>query len=848
MPASQLKQLKASLREHGITGPQKSKKQKKKSANASARQQRDAALSNIRDTFNPFDTKAATRPNKRDVTTAATMKTAGKPSSNTVYGRPGVTKSHGEELRKKSLLLELQRRNKVGGITDRRIGEDDESLTPEEKMQQRFAREQERKSRKHAVFDLEMEEAEEGGEEDLLTHGGRALGFNNGEDDFDAGSMAGESDEDGEMGGLLKRKREAAEEVLAAAASGEEPEHKKSKKEVMKEVIAKSKLHKYERQQAKEDDEEARDKLDQGIGDLRAALFGFQNAMDKKKAATPAITDGTTEKPEPVNGGINPGRAALMEAQIDPDKDYDVQIKKLAQDTRARVTDRTKTEEEKSTEAAERRKEHEERRLRRMQGEEDEPEERKESGDQDVGPDGNLYQAGVDDAEQFGFQTPNVRERPPAFADEEDEFIIDEDLVASGSDFDEEALDAEDFGEEDESGDEMLDGDVEDELDVNGATTGANQIAVSATRLTSCPDSYSEIINLLEDDGAEDTNTRIRRVRLKYDASLSSSNKAKLEAFSIALVDYVVRRPNAPETPSLASFEAIIRHLQSLSRTYPTEIGRAFRLHLEKMHKEQSMNAGDLMTLTAIGTIYPTSDHFHQIVTPAMTLMARWLGLTKPSTQADLNTGLYLTTLALKYQSFSKRYVPEVLRFAKEALIGMPKTSELRPAFYTAIRTMANLWFHHSSFIEMFSAGLIPLLSNSADKPARKLLTHLTLLLTQAQSTRTPLKLHNHRPLPIKSLIPKFEESFNPDRHYDPDRERADSARLKREFKREKKGAMRELRKDANFMARETLRSKRERDRVYEEKYRRIVAEIQGEEGRESREYEREKRARRGKR
>ena len=71
---------------------------------------------------------------------------------------------------------------------------------------------------------------------------------------------------------------------------------------------------------------------------------------------------------------------------------------------------------------------------------------------------------------------------------------------------------------------------------------------------------------------------------------------------------------------------------------------------------------------------------------------------------------------------------------------------------------------------------------------------------------------------------------------------------MKREFKREKKGAMRELRKDANFMARETLRSKRERDRVYEEKYRRIVAEIQGEEGRESREYEREKRARRGKR
>jgi nucleolar protein 14 len=58
---------------------------------------------------------------------------------------------------------------------------------------------------------------------------------------------------------------------------------------------------------------------------------------------------------------------------------------------------------------------------------------------------------------------------------------------------------------------------------------------------------------------------------------------------------------------------------------------------------------------------------------------------------------------------------------------------------------------------------------------------------------------------------------------------------------------MRELRKDANFIARESLREKKEKDAAYEKKFRRLVAEIQGEEGKEAKEYEREKKKRKGK-
>jgi nucleolar protein 14 len=77
--------------------------------------------------------------------------------------------------------------------------------------------------------------------------------------------------------------------------------------------------------------------------------------------------------------------------------------------------------------------------------------------------------------------------------------------------------------------------------------------------------------------------------------------------------------------------------------------------------------------------------------------------------------------------------------------------------------------------------------------------------------------------------------------------DRAAAAKLRAEYKKERKGALRELRKDSNFIAREQLREKKERDRAYEVKYKRLVAEIQGEEGKEKNAYEREKRARKGK-
>ncbi|KAI4716485.1 Nop14-like protein [Aureobasidium sp. EXF-10727] len=841
MPPSQLKRLKASLREQGVTGPQKSKKQKQqdRKGNNDSRVQRNAALQQIRDSFNPFEIKANNRPAKFQSFTAHPKKDA--------VLRPGVTRSMGEEARRATLLPEIQRRNKTGGIIDRRIGENDPTMTPEERALQRFAQEKMRKKGGASLFDLE---ADDDFEEAALTHGGKALDLDR--DDFDMEGLEG-SDDESDRG--LKRRRSSAgsEDDDDEAMSDEEeqdpdkPARKKSKAEVMKEVIAKSKMHKYERQKNKEDDDDLREELDQGLQEMLSLLRGVK---------PPPKADKT-----PVDAGMNPERLAMLQSKSreETEREYDVRLRQMAMDKRAAPTTRTKTEEEQAIEEAYRLKELESSRLRRMQGEESEEEpevedkKSKKKAGVEVAPEDEEDMG--DDAAQFGLPTQQYDKKEAVVHDDEDEFLMEDDLIASGSEIDvsdEESDDEDDSdveegigaADEEDEEDEFVRGILGDKDEKSEKKAVAPAAPSGLAYTYECPRSHEELLAIVGKMAVEDIPVAVQRIRALYHPSLTADNKQKLADFSVALVDHISYMANNKQ--SFAVIETLIRHLHSLSRTYPGTIGKAFRTHMSAMHESGVFTAGDLVILTAVSSIYPTSDHFHQVVTPAITLMGRWLEITAPA-PSNLATGAFIVALCVKYQSLSKRYIPEAVRYTVKALQLRPQPSEkdLQP-HVNNILAMADLWSAKSAFGQIFSPAALSALQ--ALKGQKKSSQHLSIMLSQARLRRRPLELHHHRPLPIRTSIPKFEENFNPDKHYDPDRERADAAKLKKEYKRERKGAVRELRKDANFIAREQLRDKKERDAEYEKKYKRLIAEIQGEEGHEAKQYEREKRMRKSKR
>jgi nucleolar protein 14 len=864
MPASQLKRLKTSLREQGVTGPQKSKKQKKelKGRSGQERVDRNVAMQQIRDSFNPFEMRQASRPAKFQSASLQQGKTG---RYKDILHRPGVSKSAGEQMRRATLLPEMHSRNKTGGLVDRRIGEGDVDMTPEERAMERYALEKQRK-KGGSMFDLEGSD-DDGGFG--LTHGGKKiqdLATDDFKDDVSGGS---DDDSDGE---LMRKKRRRSDvddegEGNELTEQPQEPERKKTKNEVMQEVIAKSKQYKYERQKVAEEDEDLREKIDKEMSDMLALLSGHK----------PPTKAQLLQKAEAKAGaaGINPDRQLLIDSmdRVQADKEYDVRMRQYAQDTRAKPSDRTKTEEEKAAAEAERLRKLEEKRAKRMNGEDvsdDEPEEEPKPVvqkafdaqrpcqfvDEDEMP---------DEGAEFGFTSSLAQQKPAkeekAVQPDEDDFALDDDLIASGSDMDADLSDMSE-GEESGSGSESESDDdneqepaegEEDEFvrevlgDSNGnaepGNTGANTVALGVRYTYPCPRSHAELLEVIKDIEVKEIPTIVQRIRALHHPSLSSSNKEAMAEFSTSLVDHIAYMGNNDQ--SLATTEQLIRHLHSLSRTYPTEIATAFRTHLQAFQERGQPTAGDLVILTAIGSVYPPSDHFHQVVTPAITLMARWLGIANPTTSAQHTQGAYLVRLILSYQKLSKRYVPEAIRFSVRALAAKqaPNASQ-KKAHLENISAMANLWKDKTAFVEIFR----PLLPELKKAAAKKDLQNLEILLSQARLRRRPLTLHNHKPLSIRQSIPKFEETFDPTKHYDPDKERSDAAKLQKEYKRERKGAVRELRKDANFIAREQLREKREKDAAYEKKQKRLIAEIQGEEGREAKEYQREKMKRKGQR
>jgi len=803
----------------------------------------------------------------------------------------------------------MQRHKKVGGIMDRRIGENDPTMTPEERALERFVREKQKGDKKNALFNLE--DIEEDGQ---LTHFGESLSFETPSklDDFNEVAMSGSEDDysDEESNDRLRKRRRLSDEASEDPERRSPPERPKTKKEVMEEVIAKSKLHKYERQQVREDDDDLRTELDKGLPDLYALMRG----TPRQTPQLPKLDASQSQ-----SASMNPDRMALLNGKdrAQADKEYDERLRQMAMEQRAQPTVRTLTEDEKLQQEAHRLKELENKRLKRMRGE-------PHDSESDDGTDGQVLDEYADEppseGDVYGLGPGLTGEEHSRGLDveDEDDFIIDDDLIASASDIDvsqgddrEKSIDKNNYEDEEEFVADLLPRSAGQGREL--VAQGAGEVSGSSHNLAytyECPEKHEDLVQITKATAIGDLPTVVQRIRALYHPRLASENKAKLGAFSSNLVDHISYMANQPEHPPFVVLESLIRHIHSLAKTFSEEIGRAFRSHLNSMHKERptALTAGDQIILTAIASIFPTSDHFHQVVTPAMLCMTRYLGQKIPQTLSDLAVGTYLCTLCLQYQRLSKRYVPEVVSYVLTTLWAlMPgkskRTSRASPhhnlpeslriqtkhstlencengnrldfwdiltsgmtdttnqslklallnTHFTLILTMSTLYSTRTAYCEIFhplhrtlqtlSSHPLPPLTL---KPLQTLLRTLHITLHNHLDSRTSLRLHNHRPLAIKTSLPKFEESYNPNKHYDPDRLRAESSKLKAEHRKERKGAMRELRKDSNFQAREGLREKRERDEAYEKKFRGVVAEIQGDEGREGKSYERVKRMRRG--
>eukprot|EP00316_Scyphosphaera_apsteinii_P000451 CAMPEP_0119345648 /NCGR_PEP_ID=MMETSP1333-20130426/107596_1 /TAXON_ID=418940 /ORGANISM="Scyphosphaera apsteinii, Strain RCC1455" /LENGTH=936 /DNA_ID=CAMNT_0007358125 /DNA_START=77 /DNA_END=2887 /DNA_ORIENTATION=+ len=158
-------------------------------------------------------------------------------------------------------------------------------------------------------------------------------------------------------------------------------------------------------------------------------------------------------------------------------------------------------------------------------------------------------------------------------------------------------------------------------------------------------------------------------------------------------------------------------------------------------------------------------------------------------------------------------------------------------ATYTLVAATCKTYHSLPSFSELFVPHFAVLRSapeSALPSSLRRLHSATSMALDQAlqraRATRLPLRLQRVAPVPLRQFNPSFTTDFEPGRSVDPDKERAAHQRLQRQFKKERKGAIRELRKDATFLATERQRQRQQTSNYLEERGKRALSIMQEQE------------------
>uniref|UniRef100_A0A8D3C133 Nucleolar protein 14 n=1 Tax=Scophthalmus maximus TaxID=52904 RepID=A0A8D3C133_SCOMX len=706
-------------------------------------------------------------------------------------GLPGVSRSKANTKRKETLLKEYKQKNKCSKFIDRRFGEYDTNMAPEDKILQRFAMERQRGHDKKDMFNLN--------EEEELTHYGQSLA------EIEKFNDLANSDDESEEKGLLSAELTASHfggggGLLRRKASGDQHEDEgghraKSRQELIEELIQKSKQEKRQRQVQREEAQELTEKLDQDWKSIQALMV--------KKTPRAEQADEPEEKPK-------------------LDK-YDMMVRELGFEMKAQPSERMKTPEELAREAREKLQTLEADRLRRMMGQ--------EVGDS-VQRQSHLSADDLND----GFILDKDDQKTLAY--EDGKWNIGEE---TGEDGDEDAEEGE-SGEEDESEAEEQDEDGDEEAEEEGEEEGAS--------------SEEE-----EEDGHSD---------------LDSEQESEDEG-----------RQQQEDEETSAEVE------KSLSKEEVKAQQEAAKAELPYTFTGKNTQKQHLIYLKVTALLFPTSDFRHPATTPALLYISQALTKCPVRSLKDITTGLVLCCLAVEYVSFSKRFLPELINFLAGTLhlAVQDKTSlgyAVVPPFRTSGRNGDLLVLSDAESCKNWSKKELPLsathhlelqtdldrdqhrlmcLSTCLDlvkrccllykdltsfpqifQPIRTLLSkylqvqtlpeplqelHSTILdvISAAPVTNTPLVFEKKKPIPLKLLTPKIVEVLDYGKKRGSTKDEREKERLNHKYKKEFKGALREIRKDSRFLAREKLNEVMNRDSERKRKVKELFGSLATQEG-----------------
>ncbi|XP_056110624.1 nucleolar protein 14 [Rhinichthys klamathensis goyatoka] len=836
------------------------RKQQKLSSGLSDKVRKSKAAPEIQK--NPFEVKINRK--KFDV--------LGRKSKHDV-GLPGVSRSRANQKRKETLLKEFRLKGKNNKFVDRRFGEYDTKITPEEKILQRFTLERQRTHDRKDMFNLN--------EEEELTHYGQSLA------EMEKMADVIDSDSDSEEKGLLSAELTASHfggggGLLRMKSAGDEQHKPKSRQELIEELIIKSKQEKRERQTQKEEAQVLTEKLDQDWRSIQNLLAHKTPKAERKEEL---------DKPK-------------ME-------EYDVMVRELGFEMKAQPSEKLKSSEEVAREERLRLQTLEADRLKRMMGDaEGESAHTHTHTSADDINDGFILDG--DERKTLAYKDGkwNIEEEREEEEDEEggeeehETGADDDDDEGEEEEEDEDEDDDDDLQSDEEEGDQAAEeeeGRDEEETVSDEEQRRAVQEAARAELpyTFTAPESYRDLQSLLQGHTSGQQRLILDRTITCHHPSLASGNKAKLQRLFGFLLEYVGEL-STQNPPDLRTVNLLIPQICSLCQLFPEAACRAVQMLLsDSAHSMEEMlevkgrapmpDLDMLVLLKITALLFPTSDFRHPVTTPAFLYISQALSKCVVVSLEDACKGLILCCLALEFVSLSKRFFPELMNFLLGLLhLTVPDKSNtgyavLSPfrqqgkncdllvltdpnasqswkrkpvSLQTAVRCPAEREHCRLSLVDSCLDLVkrctclykdLPSYTHIFQPIRALLLNHLPVSLypsctqdlhreildaiPEQPSQHAPLVFKKKKPIPLKLFTPKIVEILDYGKKRGNTKEEKERERLKHKHKREFKGALREIRKDTRFLAREKLNDIMSRDSERKRKVKELFGSLANQEG-----------------
>uniref|UniRef100_A0A672LV99 NOP14 nucleolar protein homolog (yeast) n=1 Tax=Sinocyclocheilus grahami TaxID=75366 RepID=A0A672LV99_SINGR len=366
--------------------------------------------------------------------------------------------------------------------------------------------------------------------------------------------------------------------------------------------------------------------------------------------------------------------------------------------------------------------------------------------------------------------------------------------------------------------------------------------------------------------GSEQQRLILDRTLKCHRPSLAAGNKAKLQKLFGFLLEYVGELATQ-NPPDLRSVSALVPQICGLCQMFPEAACKAVQTLLSdcshsmeetlEVKGRAAMPDLDMLVLLKItALLFPSSDFRHPVTTPAFLYISQCAVVSLE----DVCKGLILCCLALEFVSLSQRFFPELLNFPLGLLhltlpnkhnTGYTVVSPFRRASHSSqnpsgessgerpllsvidscldlVKRCTSLYKDLPSFAHIFQPIRTLLLKHlpveGYPAPIQDLHREILEAIPEQPSQHAPLVFKKKKPIPLKLFTPKIVQIRNTT-------EEKERERLQHKYKREFKGAPREMRKDTRFLAREKLSDVMSRDAERKRKVKELYGSLATQEG-----------------